>query len=64
MGVKRGFLSLREEHRLKVFDNTVLKIFGPKWDGVLGGWRKLHNEEHRNFYYSSSLTRMTKSRRI
>jgi hypothetical protein len=38
-------LTLREEHRLRVFENRVLKIFGPKRDEVTGGWRKLHNEE-------------------
>jgi hypothetical protein len=37
-------LTLREEHRLKVFENRVLRrIFGPKRDEVTGGWRKLHN---------------------
>jgi hypothetical protein len=37
---------LREEHRLRVFENRVLRrIFGPKRDEVTGGWRKLHNEE-------------------
>jgi hypothetical protein len=39
-------LTLREEHRLRVFENRVLKrIFGPKRDEVTGEWRKLHNEE-------------------
>jgi hypothetical protein len=39
-------LTLREEHRLGVFENRVLKkIFGPKRDEVTGEWRKLHNEE-------------------
>jgi hypothetical protein len=39
-------LMLREEHRLRVFENRVLRrIFGPKTDEVTGGWRKLHNEE-------------------
>jgi hypothetical protein len=39
-------LTLREEHRLKVFENRVLRrIFGPKRDEVTGEWRKLHNEE-------------------
>jgi hypothetical protein len=42
-------LTLREEHRLRVFDNRVLKIiFGPKMDDMTGEWRKLHNEELRN----------------
>jgi len=37
---------MREEHRLRVFENTVLRrIFGPRRDKVRGEWRKLHNEE-------------------
>jgi hypothetical protein len=48
MVVKLG-LTLREEHRLGMFENRVLgRIFGPKRDGVTGGWRKLHNEELRD----------------
>jgi hypothetical protein len=46
-------LTLREEHRLRVFENRVLwKIFGPKREEVAGGWRRLHNEELHNFYAS------------
>jgi hypothetical protein len=42
-------LTLREEHRLRVFENRVLRrIFGPKRDEDTGGWRKLHNEELHN----------------
>jgi hypothetical protein len=53
MGVKHGLLTLREEHRPRLFDNTVLRrIFGLKRDGVRGGWRKLHNEELHNLYPS------------
>jgi hypothetical protein len=45
MGVKLG-LTLREEQRLRVFENRVLRrIFGPKRDEVTGEWRRLHNEE-------------------
>jgi hypothetical protein len=56
---------LREEHRLRVFQNRVLKkIFGPKRDEVMGGWRKLHNEDHHNLYSSPSIIRMIKSRRM
>jgi hypothetical protein len=44
-GHETWFLTLREEHRLRVFENRVLKrIFGPKRNQVTGGWRKLHNE--------------------
>jgi hypothetical protein len=57
-------LALREEHKLRVFENRVLRrIFGPKRDGVTGGGRKLHNEELRDFYSSSSIIRIIKSRR-
>jgi hypothetical protein len=53
---------LREKHRLRVFENTVLRrIFGPKRDEVTGGWRKLHNEELYNMYSSPSIIRMIKS---
>jgi hypothetical protein len=44
-GCETWFLTLREEHRLRVFENRVLRIFGPKRNEVAGGWRKLHNEE-------------------
>jgi hypothetical protein len=45
------FLTLREERRLKVFENRVLRrIFGLKRDEVKGEWRKLHNEELRDLY--------------
>jgi hypothetical protein len=47
-----------------VFENRVLRrIFGPEWDGVTGGWRKLHNEELHNLYSSPSIIRIMKSRR-
>jgi hypothetical protein len=48
--------TLREEHRLRVFENRVLRrIFGPKRDEVTGGWRKLHNEELQGLYSSPSI---------
>jgi hypothetical protein len=56
-------LTLREEHGLRVFENRVLRrIFGPKRDEVMGGWRKLQNEELHNLYCSPSVIRMIISR--
>jgi hypothetical protein len=61
-GCETWSLTLREEHRLRMFENRVLRIiFGPKRDEVTGGWRKLHNELH-NLY--SSPIKMIKSRRM
>jgi hypothetical protein len=58
-------LTVREEYKLRVFENRVLRrVFGPKRDGVMGGWRKLHNEELHNLYSSPSIIRIIKSRRI
>ena len=58
-------LTLREEHRLRVFENRVLRrIFGPKRDGVTGEWRKLHNEELNDLYSSPSIVRLIKWRRM
>jgi hypothetical protein len=58
-------LTLREEHRLRVFENRVLrKIFGPKRDEVTGEWRKLHNEELHNLLSSPDIIRQVKSRRM
>jgi hypothetical protein len=55
-------LSPREEHRLRVFENRVLRrIFGPKRDEVTGEWRKLHNEELHNMYSSPDIIRQVKS---
>jgi hypothetical protein len=56
---------LREEHRLRVFENRVLRrIFGPKRDEVTGEWRKLHKGELHNLYSSSYIIRQIKSRRM
>jgi hypothetical protein len=58
-------VTLREEHRLRVFENRVLRrIFGPKRDEVTGDWRKLHNEELHNLYSSTSIIRMIRSKRM
>jgi hypothetical protein len=64
-GCETSSLKLREEHRLRMFENRVLRrIFGPERDEVTGGWRKLHNEELHNLYTSPSIIRMIKSRRM
>jgi hypothetical protein len=48
-----------------VFENRVLRrIFGPKRDEVTGDWRKLHNEELHNLYFSPNIIRMIKPRRM
>jgi hypothetical protein len=54
-------LTLREEHRLRVFDNKVVrKIFVQKRTGVVEGWRKLHEEKIHKFYSSSRIIRKIK----
>jgi hypothetical protein len=64
-GCEAWSLTLREEHRLRVFENKVLRrMFGPKSDEVTGGWRKLHKEELRGLYSSPSIIRIIKSRRM
>jgi len=56
---------LREERKLRVFQNRVLRrIFGPKRDEVTGEWIKLHNEELNDLYFSPIVLRMIKSRRM
>jgi hypothetical protein len=64
-GCETWSLTVREEHKLRVFENRVLRrIFGPKRDGVTGRWRKLHNEELHNLYSSPSIIKIIKSRRM
>jgi hypothetical protein len=56
---------LREEHRLRMFENRVLRrIFGPKRDEVTGEWRKLHNEELYNLYSSPDIIRQVKANEV
>jgi hypothetical protein len=64
-GCETWSLTLREERRLRVFENRVLRrIFGPKRDEVRGVWRKLHNEELHILYSSPNIIRQIKSRRM
>ena len=64
-GCENWSLTLREERRLRVFENRVLrKIFGTKKDGVTVQWRKLHNEELNDLYCSPNIVRVIKSRRL
>ena len=56
---------MREERRLRVFENRVLRrVFGPKWDEVTRKWRKLHNVELNDLYFSPNVVRVIKSSRI
>ena len=56
---------MREERRLRVFENRVLRrVFGPKRDEVTGEWRKLYNEELRDLYSLSNIVRVVNSRRM
>jgi hypothetical protein len=64
-GCETWSLTLKEEHRLRVFENRVLRrIFGPKRDEVTGEWRKLHNEELHNLYSSPNIITQIKSRTL
>jgi len=56
---------LREERKLRVFENMVLRrIFGPRRDEVTGEWRRLNNEELNDMYSSPNIVRMIKPRRM
>ena len=56
---------MREERKLRVFENMVLRrIFGPRRDEVTGEWRRLHNEELKDLYSSPSIVRVIKWRRM
>ena len=64
-GCETWSLTLREERKLKVFENMVLRrIFGTRRDEVTGEWRKLHNEELNELNSTPSIVRVIKSRRM
>ena len=64
-GFETWSLTLRDERRLRVFENGVLRgMFGAERDGVTGEWRKLHNEELNELYWSHSIVRVIKWRRM
>jgi hypothetical protein len=60
-GCETWSLTLREEHRLKVFESRVLRILGPKREEDVS-WRKLHNDEFNSLYSSPNIVRAIKSR--
>jgi hypothetical protein len=63
-GYETWSLTLGEGHKLRVFENRVLrKIFGPKREED-GSWRKLHNDELHGLYSSPNIVRVIKSRRM
>jgi hypothetical protein len=64
-GFETWSIKLREEYRLRVFENRVLRrIFGPKRDEVTEEWRRLHNEELYALYCSPNIIRVIKSKRL
>jgi len=64
-GCETWSLTLREERKLRVFENMALtRIFGPRRDEVTGEWRRLHNEELSDLYSSPNIVRVIKLRRM
>jgi len=64
-GYETWSLTLREERKLRMFENMVLRrIFGPRRDEVTGDWRRFHNEEINDLYCSPNIVRVIKSRKM
>ena len=63
-GCETWSLTFREESKLRVLENMVLRIFGPRRDEVTGDWRRLHNEELNDLYSSPNNVLVKKSRRV
>ena len=63
-GCETWSLKLREERKLRVYENMLLRIFGPRKDEVTGEWRRLHNEDLNDLYSSPNIVRVIKSRRM
>jgi len=60
-GCEKWSLTLREERKLRVFENMVLRrIFGPRSDEITGEWRRMHNEELNDLYPSPNVVRVIK----
>jgi hypothetical protein len=61
-GCETWSFAVREEYRLRAFENRELRrIFGPRREGVAGGWRRMHNELH-SLYTSPTVVRVVKSK--
>jgi hypothetical protein len=63
-GCETWYIILNKEHGMRVFENRVLRIFGPKRNEAVRGWKKLCNEELHSMYSSPNVIRMIKSRRM